>query len=151
MSRLAGGLLPLVISACLWGGSPGDGPPVSDSEALAFAERAQRFYRSLEGVPLDSLLTYEDPKLHAYFASRPAFADYYSALANEVRNAAFRDGRVSRLEILEFRFEADDLARVELRAAGLHQRSLLFWELDIRRTDTWRRVDGVWMLAPDRL
>jgi hypothetical protein len=127
------------------------GPPVPDAEAIGFQERASSFYRSLESVPLDALLTFEDPELRSYFAGQPDFNDYYSALANAVRAADFRDGQVSSLEILEFRFEQPDLARVEVRIAGKHQRRLRFWEIELRRTDTWRRHEGVWVLSPDKL
>ncbi|MCP4005644.1 MAG: hypothetical protein GY725_15750 [bacterium] len=149
MSRLASGLLPLVVCACF--GASISRSPVPEAEAIGFHERARSFYQALESVPLDALVTYEDPELKTYFAGPAAFADYYSSLADAVRSLNFRDGRVASLEIQEFRFERPDFARVELRISGKHQRRLRFWEMEMHRTDSWRRVDGVWLVSPDKL
>ena len=34
---------------------------------------------------------------------------------------------------------------------GDHERGLLFWDVELLRTDVWRRVEGGWVLDPEKL
>ena len=153
-------LLPALVGMLAVAAAPGCGvfrldeapaAAVADESVLSFARRIESFYRSLEELPIDSLITYEDPKLRTHFRDQTAFADYYASLAHQVRAASFRNGRAERVEVEEFRFEGPELARVEVRVYGRHQRALRFWEIDFARTDTWRRVEGAWVLTPEKL
>ncbi len=124
---------------------------VEDTEAVRFAERIQGFYSALENIPIDSLITYENRELRAYFESDQAFSDYYAGLAGELRDADFRNGRAERVMIDEFRFNGPGDASVDLTLVGRHIRRLRFWERTFRRTDVWRQVDGVWLISPSKL
>lgn len=144
-------LLALVASACVSTGGPGSAEVVRDEEVLAFAARIERFYDALEGRPIPVRATFEDPTLHAFFASSSEFDDYYAALADELRRAGFRNGRPERVEIREFRFEGSDRAMVDVTFVGRHVRGLRFWEIRIRRLEAWRREGGGWVMSPKRL
>lgn len=161
MSRPARAILPLVAlllvaaaqSGCFGGATPAAPAtaPVSDEEALRFADRAARFYRTLQGVPLPALITYTDPALREYFASAAAFSDYYSALATAARQATLRDGQAESVRVREFRFEGPDQAVVDVVVIGKHERRLRFWDIALERRDVWRRIDGVWLIVPEKL
>jgi hypothetical protein len=126
-------------------------PAVSDQEALQFAQRAERFYKALEGVPLPATITYTNRELHQYFPTPAAYADYYSSLATMVRQNTLRDGMVRSVRIREFHFDGPDQAVVEVSLTGKHERELRFWDIDLERRDVWRRIDGVWMIVPEKL
>jgi hypothetical protein len=126
-------------------------PPVSDQEAMQFALRAERFYRSLEGVPLAATITFSNPALHQYFPTPAAFSDYYSALATMARQNTLRYGQVHAARIREFHFDGPDQAVVDVLLTGKHERELRFWDIDVERRDIWRRIDGVWMIVPEKL
>jgi hypothetical protein len=127
------------------------GPPISDEEAILFAGRIERFYNSLAGVPLPALVTFQDPERQQYFPTPTAYADYYSSLATAARQNTLRDGEARTVTIREFRFDGPDQAVVDYVATGKHERELRFWDIDLERQDIWRRIDGVWMIAPDKL
>lgn len=150
MVNRLGWLPALLATSCLWGGGRAL-EPVDDSEVLEFAERIEGFYSALERVPLDVAMTFRDQTLRAHFHDDDTFADYYASLADQVRAAAFRNGRTERIDILSFRFEDPELARVELSLVGRHQRGLRFWQITRQRTDTWRLREGAWVLSPERL
>lgn len=142
----------LALAACAWlPGGQSARQPVDDPEVLAFATRVDGFYRALVGVPLDVEMTYDDPRLRAYFESQRAFVDYYASLAAQLRDAQFRNTRAERVEIREFSFESPEKARVQVVLVGRHLRVLRFWEIEASRTDTWQLVDGRWLLKPERL
>jgi len=147
-------LCAVALGAC-FGGSAAppapSGPPISDEEALQFAARAEGFYRSLQGVPLAALITFEDPERLQYFPTPTAYADYYSALATSARQNTLRDGEARSVKIREFRFDGPDQAVVDYVVTGKHERELRFWDIDLDRHDIWRRVDGVWVIVPDKL
>ncbi len=126
-------------------------PPVSDQEAMQFALRAERFYRSLEGVPLAATITYYNPELQQYFPNPSAFADYYSALATMARHNTLRDGQARTVRIREFHFDGPDQAVVDVVLTGKHERELRFWDIDLDRRDIWRRIDGLWVIVPEKL
>jgi hypothetical protein len=142
------------LSAC-FGGSAAPpaavGPPISDEEAILFATRIERFYNSLAGVPLPALVTFMDRERHQYFATPTAYSDYYSSLATAARQNTLRDGEVQTVKIREFHFDGPDQAVVAYVATGKHERELRFWDIDLERQDIWRRIDGVWMIAPEKL
>jgi len=140
--------------ACFGGGAgaPAASPsPVSDQEALQFALRAERFYRLLEGIPLAATLTFNNPALHPYFPTPSAFADYYSSLATVARQNTLRDGQARSVRIREFHFDSPEQAIVEIVLTGKHERELRFWDIDLERRDVWRRIDGVWVIVPEKL
>ena len=124
---------------------------VADEEAAALAARVEDFYRQLERVSLTSSLTYSSPGLAEYFVSPAAFNDYFASLALQVRWADLRLDEAERIEVREFRLVDLDEAVVDVLLFGHHVRRLRFWEMELERTDRWRRVDGVWLLSPDRL
>lgn len=143
-----GGLLPD------WFGGRGPLPPspeVDVREVVRFSERIETFYASLENVPMDAVRTFQNPELRDYFASEAAFMDYYSSIANQVRRSNMLNSRPDRVRVNEFRFESPGIARVEVQITGPYQRTLRFWGVELRRTDTWSRRDGVWVLTPDKL
>jgi hypothetical protein len=149
---LCGAALIAALGACSGAVPPAPtAPPVSDQDALQFAQRVQRFYDALAEVPLDARVTYESKDLRGYFESAGAYADYYSALATEARQATLRDGEARSVSIREFRFEGPNEAVVEFELRGDHERQLLFWDVRIDRRDVWRRVEGVWLLFPEKL
>ena len=154
MRRLATLLLAaLLVSGCfwrLWGGGGEEGA-VDDSEAVIFAQRAAEFYAQLEGVPLDTALTYQSLELHNYFAGRGAFNDYFASLATQIRRADLRRRAAERIEVREFRLVKPGEMVVDLTIYGRHQRRLRFWEMELERTDTWNRIGGTWIVTPDRL
>jgi hypothetical protein len=151
---VCGAALAVALGACFGGGAAAPAPaesPVSDQDALQFAQRVERFYGALSEVPLDAWVTYDNKDLRGYFPSPGAYADYYSALATEAREATLRDGEARSVKIQEFRFESADQAVVEFVLRGDHERQLLFWDVKIDRRDVWRRVEGVWLLFPEKL
>jgi hypothetical protein len=127
------------------------GPPISDEEAIQFAGRADRFYRSLQGIPLAALITFEDPDRRQFFPTATAYADYYSGLATVARQNTLRDGAAQSVKIREFHFDGPDQVVVDYVVTGKHERKLRFWNIDFDRHDTWRRVDGTWVIVPDKL
>jgi hypothetical protein len=142
------------VLACFGGGAAAplaSQPPVSDEDASQFAERAERFYRALEGVPLAATITFDNRVLHEFFPNPSAFSDYYSALATVARQNTLRDGQARSVRILEFHFVGPDQAVVEVVLTGKHERELRFWDIDIDRHDIWRRIDGVWLIVPEKL
>ena len=142
-----------VLLACFGGAAePGASPPiVSDEEAMRFALRAERFYHSLQGIPLPATVTFYNRELHQYFPTPSAFADYYSSLAMLARQNTLRDGQARSVRIREFHFEGPEQAVVDVVITGKHERELRFWDIDLDRRDIWRRVDGVWVIVPEKL
>ncbi len=151
MKRLACALVPVVLCACGLSGGRAGAVATEEPEAVIFARRISAFYSLLEDVPIDAYFTYESRELRSFFENDGAFSDYYASLAGDIRKAAFRNGRAERVQIEEFRFERPGEARVELTLVGRHIRRLRFWERKVQRTDTWRQVEGVWMVTPSKL
>jgi hypothetical protein len=140
--------------ACFGGGAGAPAasePPISDEEALQFSLRAERFYHSLQGIPLAATITFNNRELHPFFPNPSAFSDYYSALATMARRNTLRDGQVHSVRIREFHFLAADHAVVDVVLSGKHERELRFWDIDLERRDIWRRIDGFWLLVPEKL
>lgn len=127
------------------------GDEVVDYEDPDFAERAASFYASLANRPLDAYVTFEDVELREYFPGPREFADYYASLARQVRDARFRRSRIVEVEVRELHFEAEDLALVDVRLVGRHERVLLFWDVEVDRRDAWRLEGDTWLLTPEKL
>ena len=154
MGNRWGSWLPVLLGlgACLWGG--GGGPrdePVSDAALVELAERVGSFYALLEGQRLDVRSTYEDAELRGYFVDVRSFSDYYAALADRLREANFRHSTPETVLVRAYRLEGDEGALVDVVLIGRHERSLMFWGLELEFTDAWRRQNGTWFLAPDKL
>ncbi len=157
--RKAGTLAAMVCAAALLGcfGAGAEAPvplpepPVSDQEALQFVQRAERFYKALEGVSLSATITFTNRELHQYFQNPSAYSDYYSSLATMARQNTLRDGVARTVRIREFHFDGPDQAVVDVALTGKHERELRFWDIDLERRDIWRRIDGVWLIVPEKL
>jgi hypothetical protein len=145
----------LAATGCFGGGAPSAAPapaPLpSEAEIAAFSTRIEKFYKTLEGIPLDALVTYENPDLRACFGSTPAFSDYFSALATAARQARFRDSVARTVRIREFRFDGPESAIVDIEFRSVHQRVLRFWSIGFERQDEWALKDGVWQIVPAKL
>jgi hypothetical protein len=145
----------LVCAACFGGATPVPVTPsvvVSDAEVAAFSARIEKFYSTLEGLPLDALVTYENSTLRDCFTSPAGFSDYFSALATAARLEAFRYTTARHVQIREFNFVSPDEATVDVSFISVNQRTLRFWSIHFERVDTWRRSeDGVWRIVPAKL
>lgn len=150
---LLSALAAAVLLACFGGAADpvATEPTVSDEEAMRFALRAERFYQSLQGIPLPATVTFYNRELHQYFPTPSAFADYYSSLATLARQNTLRDGQARSVRIREFHFDGPEQAVVDVVITGKHERELRFWDIDLDRRDVWRRVDGVWVIVPEKL
>jgi len=124
---------------------------VEDPQVVAFALRIDTFYRLFLNTPLDVRSTFDNPTLRAYFQNQEDFSAFYASLAADARRSLLRNATPLQVEIDGFRFEGDDVALVDVRFVGRHTRRLRFGDVEIARTDTWRRVDGTWLLSPDKL
>ena len=142
------GLLSSVPLGCFSGGAFEE---EQDPGVLAFADRIQDFYDSIESIPLDVELTYGNSALRSFFASESDFAAYYASLAQQLRRAQFRNATLNQVSIVEFRFDGDGIARVDLLLTGRHERALRLRELELERRDTWQRLNGRWLVTPDKL
>jgi hypothetical protein len=149
MIRSRRALAALAALVCCW--TAGPEPLVGEPAVVEFQRRIESFYRRLEGRSLDVQVTFEDRDLREFFSNEEEFSDYYAALADEVRRAGFQYGRPTRVEVLEFRFEGRDRATVDVKLSGRHSRALRFWEVELRRGDTWERRGTTWLLSPKRL
>lgn len=120
-------------------------------DVVRFSERIESFYSVLENVPIDAVMTFENPALPTFFASESAYMDYYSSLANQVRGQNMLNTRPRKVIVSEFHFRGPDEALVEVTLSGPYRRRLWPWNIEVERVDTWKRLDGVWLLAPDKL
>jgi hypothetical protein len=135
-----------------FGGGSGDRQEVvQDPRVLEFADRIQAFYGSIQQIPLDVRITYDNSKLRSFFANEADFATYYAQLAGELRRAQFRNATLQRVLIREFRFDGEGVAKVDLMLFGRHERALRLGELQLARSDVWQLRDGSWLVTPDKL
>ena len=144
----------LLCTACFGGAAEQPAPAVpqpSDAEIAAFSQRIEAFYSQLQDIPLDTLSTYENRELRSCFASQAAFSDYFSALATHAREMYFRDTTARKVRIREFHFDGPEQAGVVVTFTSVHQREIRFWSIGFDRYDTWRLIDGVWQIVPDKL
>ncbi len=164
MARLGPALLALAAIGCALGGDLAERERVEGVESIAayaervdigevdaFTLRIERFYRSVARRPLDAYTTFQDEHLRSFFDDPKKFEEYYASLANQVREAKLRYGRAEEVRVHEFRFEGDELAHVDVRIIGRHERAFRIRDIVIERTDTWRRSGDTWFLRPGRL
>ena len=60
---------------------------VDSAEVADFYARATEFYRRLEGRRFNSIVSFRDAGLRAYFENDQTFTDYYAAVADELATA----------------------------------------------------------------
>jgi len=144
----------LLLCAGCFGGAPA-APPANappDAEIALFSARIEGFYKALEDVPLDALVTYQNKQLRDCFDTQGAFSDYFSALATEARQLYFRDTTARSVRIRNFDFANADEALVTVTFTSVHERALRFWSIHFDRWDTWHRgEDGIWRIVPAKL
>ena len=145
-------LLIVLLLGCFGGGSaPVSSPEVDVMDVARFSERIESFYSVFENTPIDAVMTFENPALRTFFGSESAYMDYYSSLANQVRRQNIMNTRPRKVIVSEFHFDGPDEAVVEVILTGPYQRRLWLWDIEVKRVDTWKRLDGVWLLTPDKL
>jgi len=125
--------------------------PQGDEALLGFHERAEAFYKRLAQRRFNTLATYNDPTLRAYFETQEGYSDYYARLAEELTEAHFEKNRPLIGELQEFTMEAPGRARVRFRLVGRSSRPLRFWSTSIEREDIWEQNGGRWWIVPGKL
>jgi hypothetical protein len=121
---------------------------VEDPALVEFWERASTFYGRLALRRFDSIQTYQDDRLRAYFESEETFADYYADLASALVENHFDKNRPTTLEVLEFALEGPGQARVSTRFEGRDARPLRRGTVRFERSDRWERREGRWRIVP---
>ena len=124
---------------------------VGDAAILGFQERADAFYTRLTQRRFNTLATYNDPTLRAYFETQDGFSDYYARLAEDLTAAHFEKNRPLEALVQEFAMEAPGRARVRYRLEGMSGRPLRFWSTSIEREDVWQQANGRWWIVPGKL
>ena len=124
---------------------------VQDREVLEFAQRIETFYNAILDIPLDVRITYDSSNLRTFFANDADFAAYYASLAAQLRRAQFRNATLDQVSIVEFSFNSEGVARVDLKLIGRHERALRLGKLQLSRRDIWERLDGSWLVTPDKI
>ncbi|CAG0950049.1 hypothetical protein MYXO_00146 [Myxococcaceae bacterium] len=122
-----------------------------DAAILGFQERAETFYGRLTQRRFNTLATYNDPTLRAFFETPEGYADYYARLAQDLEKAHFEKNRPLVAEVHEFALEAPGRARVKYRLEGKNARPLRFWSTSIEREDVWQQANGRWWIVPGKL
>jgi hypothetical protein len=154
-AAIAAGLLLVVGLGCA--GDDGPGPPpdpeagltlVDDPALVEFWDRAATFYGRLARRRFDSIQTFEDGRLRAYFENEVVYSDYYADLAAALVENHFDKNRPTALQVLEFALEGPGRARVSTRFEGRDSRPLRRGRVMFEREDRWERVDGEWRIAP---
>ena len=70
-------LLIAMLLGCFGGGSAQVSTVEVDvMDVVRFSERIESFYSALENVPIDAVMTFENPALPTFFASESAYMDY---------------------------------------------------------------------------
>jgi len=144
-------MLALTAGCSLFRGEEPSVEAESSPEITELTRSVQPFYEALENRPLDVLETYKNPRLRSFFQTDDGFAAYYAQLAGKLREAQFRNATAQQVDIVNLQLESPDRARVEILVIGRHERQLRRGELSLPRTDTWIRVDGRWVIAPEKL
>jgi hypothetical protein len=116
-----------------------------------FHERAASFYSQLVNRRFNSILTYRDQALRAYFRDDDAFSDYYTDFSYSLELAAFEQNRPLRLDLTEFSLGEAGIAQVEILITGEDGKPLKYGETDYVRLDRWERHDGEWWLVPAKI
>jgi hypothetical protein len=123
---------------------------VESQEVSDFYARATDFYDRLEGRRFNSIASFRDAGLRAYFESDQAFTDYYADLADDLVTANFQRSVPLDASVEEFLVDAPGRARVKLRVDGRDGRPLRFWSTSIDREDRWERRSGKWWIIPGK-
>lgn len=121
---------------------------VEDPVLIEFWERASTFYGRLERRRFDSIQTYQDDRLRAFFETEETYSDYYANLASALVENHFDKNRPTYLEVLEFALEGPGRARVSTRFWGEDGRPLRTGSVRFERTDRWERREGRWRIVP---
>ena len=122
-----------------------------DAAIIGFQERADAFYKRLTQRRFNTLATYNDPTLRAYFETQEGYSDYYARLAQDLTDAHFEKNRPLEAEVQEFVMEGPGRARVRYRLEGKSGRPLRFWSTSIEREDVWQEANGRWWIVPGKL
>ena len=135
------------------GGETGFAEVVDDEEIIELAVRMEQFYGALEGRSLDTLDTFQDQRLRAFFSTRSRVRRLLRGSGGECRSDSqhFRRSAAEIIFVRGFEFPDPDTARVDVILKGRHMRALRFWWLEIHRIDTWRMTSRGWVVSPDRL
>lgn len=144
----------LACGAATSGPGPREGSAVElaeSPEVVSFYQTATRFYAQLEGKRFNSLHTFRDPALRAFFRDERTFSDYYADLADDLDRAHFERNRPLASEVQEFLVDGPGRARVRVRIAGENGQPLRWWGTELVREDRWERREGRWVLVPGRL
>ncbi len=123
----------------------------ADEAVLSFQDRADAFYQRLAQRRFNTLATYNDATLRAYFQTQEGYSDYYARLAEDLVQAHFEKNRPLAAELLEFSMETPDRARVRFRLEGKSSLPFRFWSVSIEREDVWERSGGKWWIVPGKL
>jgi len=120
---------------------------VDSAEVADFYTRASEFYRRLEGRRFNSIVSFRDAGLRAYFENEQSFTDYYADVADDLATAHFERSVPVSASVQEFLVDGPGRARVQVRIAGEDGRPLRFWSTSIQREDRWERRDGRWWVT----
>lgn len=123
---------------------------VEGGDASEFYRRATEFYDRLEGRRFNSIASFHDAGLRAYFETDQAFTDYFADLADDLVTANFQRSVPLDASVEEFLVDAPGRARVKLRVDGRDGRPLRFWSTHIDREDRWERRSGKWWIIPGK-
>ena len=121
---------------------------LTSSPEVEFHLHASQFYESLTGRRFNSLVTYRDPALRAYFETPERFSDYFADLAHDLEKAHFERNQPLEAKVLEFLVDAPGRARVRVRIRGEDGQPLRFWSTSLEREDRWERRNGRWWIVP---
>lgn len=133
------------------GAAPAVPAAASDAAVLGFHERAEAFYERLAQRRFNTLATYNDTALQAYFETQEAYSDYYAQLAEALVAAHFEKNRPLGAELLEFAMETPGRARVRFRLVGRSSQPLRFWRVSVEREDLWEQRGDRWWIVPGKL
>lgn len=120
---------------------------VESAEVADFYARASEFYRRLEGRRFNSVVSFRDEGLRAYFESEQTFTDYFADVADDLAKANFQRSLPTSTEVKEFLVDGPGRARVHVRVVGDDGRPLRFWTTSIEREDRWERRGGQWWVT----
>jgi hypothetical protein len=121
---------------------------VDSAEVSDFYARATEFYARLEGRRFNSIASFRDAGLRAYFESEQSFTDYYADLADDLAVAHFQRSVPLATRVDEFAVDGPGRARVSVRIGGRDGRPLRFWSTSVHRQDRWERRGGRWWIVP---
>ena len=144
--------MPSVTLPSLHGGAKGSRTSevevVQSADVADFYTRAAEFYKRLEGRRFNSVVSFRDAGLRAYFENEQAFTDYYADVADHLTTAHFERSVPVHTSVDEFLVDGPGRARVQVRIVGDDERPFRFWTSTVRREDRWERRSGQWWITP---